>query len=104
MGSWGMFRSRARVALALQGGGAHGAFTWGVLDALLEHTDHPIVAASGTSAGAMNAVVMAHGLLQGGREGARAALHAFWQGLGRAVPWDAMKLVSGDGDTLSSTG
>lgn len=101
---WPWTRSRARVALALQGGGAHGAFTWGVLDALLEHTDHPIVAASGTSAGAMNAVVMAHGLLEGGRDGARAALDAFWRQLGRAVPWDAMKLLAGDGDTLSTTG
>jgi len=101
MWPWRLPASRARVALALQGGGAHGAFTWGVLDALLEHTSQPIVAASGASAGAMNAVVLTHGLLNGGRDGARAALAAFWQALGRAVPWDAMKLLSGDGDTLS---
>ncbi|HET7527901.1 MAG TPA: patatin-like phospholipase family protein [Burkholderiaceae bacterium] len=101
MWPWRLPPSRSRVALALQGGGAHGAFTWGVLDALLEHTGQPIVAASGTSAGAMNAVVLAHGLLEGGRDGARAALATFWQALGRAVPWDAMKLLAGDGETLS---
>jgi NTE family protein len=95
--------SRARVALALQGGGAHGAFTWGVLDALLEHTAQTMVAVSGTSAGAVNAALLAHGLLEGGRDGARETLAAFWQALGRAVPWDAMNLLSGDGDTLSPT-
>jgi NTE family protein len=92
------------VALALQGGGAHGAFTWGVLDALLEHTANPIVAISGTSAGAMNAVLLAHGLLEGGRDGARAALAAFWQDLGRTLPWDAMKMLGSGGDSLSATG
>jgi len=104
MWPWHWHRSRARVALALQGGGAHGAFTWGVLDALLEHTANPIVAASGTSAGAMNAVVLAHGLLEGGRDGARAALASFWQALGRVVPWDALKMLASDGATLSPSG
>ncbi|MBX3725963.1 MAG: patatin-like phospholipase family protein [Xanthomonadales bacterium] len=66
------------VHLALQGGGAHGAFTWGVLDALLEDGRIGFEGLCGTSAGAMNAVVMAHGLLSGGRDGARAALRAFW--------------------------
>jgi NTE family protein len=103
MWPWRPPPSRARVALALQGGGAHGAFTWGVLDALLEHTSQRIVAVSGTSAGAMNAVLLAHGLLEGGRDGARAALAAFWQALGRAVPWDAMKLLSSNGESLSPT-
>jgi NTE family protein len=93
---------RARLALALQGGGAHGAFTWGVLDALLEHTPNPIVALSGASAGAMNAVLLAHGLLDGGRDGARAALAGFWQGLGQTVPWEALGLLSGGGERLSS--
>jgi NTE family protein len=79
------FRHRTPVSLALQGGGAHGAFTWGVLDALLER-GVPIAAASGASAGAMNAVVLAHGLLQGGFEGARAALQAFWQAVAERVP------------------
>src|SRR5688572_23570487 len=49
------------LGLALQGGGAHGAFTWGVLDALLEQRANPIVAVSGASAGAMNALLLAHG-------------------------------------------
>ena len=67
------------VNLALQGGGAHGAFTWGVLDRLLEDGRLEIVAVSGTSAGAMNAVVLAQGLHQGGPRGARAALERFWR-------------------------
>jgi NTE family protein len=67
-----------RINLALQGGGAHGAFTWGVLDRLLEESGLELVGVSGVSAGAMNAVVMAHGLAAGGREGARAALSNFW--------------------------
>jgi NTE family protein len=64
--------------IALQGGGAHGAFTWGVLDRLLEHGDFAIDGLSGTSAGAMNAVVLADGYMKGGREGAREALERFW--------------------------
>ena len=62
------------VELALQGGGSHGAFTWGVLDRLLEEERVEIAGVSGASAGAMNAVVLAYGLLDGGREGARALL------------------------------
>ena len=69
---------RKPIKLALQGGGAHGAFTWGVLDRLLEEPDLQPVAISGASAGAMNAVVMADGLAAGGPDGARAALAAFW--------------------------
>ena len=72
-------RGIARVDLALQGGGAHGAFTWGVLDRLLEEPWLAFDGISGTSAGAMNAAVMADGLTAGGPEGARAALEAFWQ-------------------------
>lgn len=67
------------VDLALQGGGSHGAFTWGVLDRLLEEQGVTLDAISGTSAGAMNAAVLAHGLLAGGRDGARRALHDFWR-------------------------
>lgn len=67
------------IDLALQGGGAHGAFTWGVLDRLLEETWLTIEAISGTSAGAMNAAVLADGHAAGGAEGARAALEAFWR-------------------------
>lgn len=68
-----------KIDLALQGGGAHGAFTWGVLDRLIEDSRLQLDGISGTSAGAMNAAVMAHGLLEGGREGARAALEDFWR-------------------------
>jgi NTE family protein len=67
------------VDLALQGGGSHGAFTWGVLDRLLEEPSLQFDGISGTSAGAMNAVVMASGLLQGGPAGARVALEGFWR-------------------------
>jgi NTE family protein len=75
------------VRLALQGGGAHGAFTWGVLDALLEDGLRP-EAVSGTSAGAMNAVAMAQGWMEDGRDGARAALRRFWTALGGLLPVD----------------
>jgi NTE family protein len=77
------------MALALQGGGAHGAFTWGVLDVLLESGRFEPRAASGASAGAMNAIVLAHGLARGGREGAREALAAFWHAVGTRLPFDA---------------
>lgn len=72
------------IELALQGGGAHGAFTWGVLDRLLEDDRIVIEGISGTSAGAMNAVVVADGLDVGGKEGARKALERFWSGVSRA--------------------
>ena len=74
--------------LALQGGGAHGAFTWGVLDALLEDGRIEFDGLSGASAGAMNAVVLAQGWLEGGRDGARAALRRFWTALGETMPLD----------------
>ncbi len=64
--------------LALQGGGAHGAFTWGVLDRLLEEPWFAIEAVSGTSAGAMNALMLAEGWRKGGAQGAREQLSAFW--------------------------
>jgi NTE family protein len=67
------------VDLALQGGGAHGAFTWGVLDRLLEEPRIAIDGISGTSAGAMNAAVLSDGFAQGGRDGARSALESFWR-------------------------
>ncbi|MGA7384272.1 MAG: patatin-like phospholipase family protein [Methylocella sp.] len=72
------------VSLALQGGGSHGAFTWGVLDYLLEDGRLDIEAIAGTSAGAMNAVVLAEGYLEGGREGARNSLAKFWQSISGA--------------------
>jgi NTE family protein len=69
--------------LALQGGGSHGAYTWGVLDRLLEESDLTIRAISGTSAGAMNAVVLADGYRRGGREMAKERLHDFWTRIGQ---------------------
>ena len=74
------------VNRALQGGGAHGAFTWGVLDRLLEEPRIEVEGVSATSAGAMNAAVMAHGLTIGGRKGAREALEEFWHGIARVSP------------------
>ncbi len=70
------------VDLALQGGGSHGAFTWGVLDRLLEDDSLGMAGVSGTSAGALNAAVMATGWAQGGRQGAQVALRAFWEDVG----------------------
>ena len=71
--------TRKRINLALQGGGSHGAFTWGVLDRMLVYERIEIAAISGTSAGAMNAVVLADGIMVGGKEGAREALAKFWR-------------------------
>jgi NTE family protein len=70
------------VNVALQGGGAHGAFAWGVLDYLLEDGRLDICGISGASAGAVNAVVLAHGVSTGGHEGGRAALADFWRRVG----------------------
>nr|WP_310524651.1 patatin-like phospholipase family protein [Polymorphobacter sp.] len=67
------------VDLALQGGGSHGAFSWGVIDRMLEEDWIKLDGISGTSAGAMNAAVLADGLLDGGRAGAKAALEKFWK-------------------------
>lgn len=71
------------VNLALQGGGAHGAFAWGVLDRLLEDGRIDVDGVSGTSAGSMNAIVLAYGLIDG-KEGAREALHRFWKAISDA--------------------
>ena len=84
-----MFERRRSVAtktvnLALQGGGAHGAFTWGVLDRLLEDERIGLEGVSATGAGAVNAVVLAHGLTLGGRDGARTALANFWRRISHA--------------------
>ena len=72
-----------RLAIALQGGGSHGAFTWGVLDRLLQEPRFEIVAISGTSAGAMNAGILADGLRRGGAAEARKALARYWEDVGR---------------------
>ncbi|WP_375408764.1 patatin-like phospholipase family protein [uncultured Methylobacterium sp.] len=72
-------RTEKMVSLALQGGGAHGAFTWGVLDALIEDGRLGFEALSGASAGAMNAVILVDGWLEDGPQGARRALERFWR-------------------------
>jgi NTE family protein len=79
------------VDLALQGGGAHGAFTWGVLDRLLEESWLTFDGISGTSAGAMNAAVMASGFAHGGADGARAALEAFWKRVSDASKFSPLR-------------
>ncbi|RTR06540.1 patatin-like phospholipase family protein [Halomonas nitroreducens] len=92
-----------RIDLALQGGGSHGALTWGVLDRFLEDERLEIDGISGTSAGAMNAVVLADGLYRNGRDGARQALRCFWKAVSEAARfspiqrtfWD--RLVGNDG-------
>jgi NTE family protein len=88
------------INLALQGGGAHGAFTWGVLDYLLEDGRLRFEAASGTSAGAMNAVVLAHGLLDGGPDRAREALKKFWTAIAAGMP-SAATVASPDGQSVT---
>lgn len=80
-----------RVNLALQGGGAHGAFTWGVLDRLLEDERIEIEAASGTSAGAMNGAALAYGLISGGRDGAREMLKTFWQRVSQVAAFSPLQ-------------
>ncbi|MFN4058750.1 MAG: patatin-like phospholipase family protein [Roseinatronobacter sp.] len=86
-----------RINLALQGGGAHGAFTWGVLDRLLQEDRIEIAAVSGTSAGALNAAALKAGLVQDGRAGARRALERLWLQVGsvhdlRLTAWMAQAL------------
>jgi NTE family protein len=78
-------RASKVIDLALQGGGSHGALSWGVLDRILEDERLHINAVSGTSAGAMNAVVLAEGLRNGDREEARAALRDFWKAVSDAA-------------------
>jgi NTE family protein len=80
-----MNRAPVLVDLALQGGGAHGAFTWGVLDRLLEEPWLRIEGISGTSAGAMNAAVLADGFAADGADGARARLELFWKSVSDAA-------------------
>jgi len=99
--AWFARLSPPSLALALQGGGAHGAFTWGVLDALLEATDWPISAISGTSAGALNGAALAHGMLQGGRDGARAALERLWTAIGTQLPFEYFTAGTSDQPELA---
>jgi len=88
----------SRLNLALQGGGAHGAFTWGVLEALIEDPRIRFEGLSGSSAGAMNAVVMADGWAKGGRDGARQGLADFWTEVGRQLP--AGMVTQGESDAI----
>jgi NTE family protein len=86
-----MAADRLLIDLALQGGGSHGAFTWGVLDRLLEENWLHIAAISGTSAGAMNAAVLVSGWTEGGAEGARRALANYWQRVSRAAAFSPLQ-------------
>lgn len=86
-----MAQKPKRVNLALQGGGAHGAFTWGVLDRILEDGRLEIAGVSGTSAGAINAVALADGFTRDGPEGARAALDRFWRSVSEAGKYSPLK-------------
>ncbi|MBV8192274.1 MAG: patatin-like phospholipase family protein [Alphaproteobacteria bacterium] len=83
--------SKRRINIALQGGGAHGAFAWGVLDRLLEDDRLEIEGIVGTSAGAMNAVVTAYGLTLGGGAGARERLCAFWRSVSDAARFSMLQ-------------
>ncbi len=88
-----------RISLALQGGGAHGAFTWGVLDTLLGDSRVRFEGLSGSSASAMNAVDQANGWMHGGRDGARKGLADFWAGIGRRMPIGVV--TRGEGNAIS---
>ena len=100
---------RKTINLALQGGGAHGAFTWGVLDRFLEDGRVEIEAISGTSAGAINAVVLADGFARGGAEGARERLRLLWDEVGRAAALSPIRrgpfsVLTGDWNLDTSLG
>ena len=88
----GLWWRTQRLNLALEGGGAHGAFTWGVLDRLLEEEGLSIGWISATSAGAVNAVALAAGLAEGGRPAARAKLRAVWEAVAKAGLPDLLRL------------
>jgi NTE family protein len=93
-------RAGLDLNLALQGGGAHGAFTWGVLDRLLEDTRVNIRAVSGASAGAVNAVALVDGFAAGGRAGARAKLDAVWHSVIDKARWGALGTMSDRSPTM----
>jgi NTE family protein len=84
-----------KLSLALQGGGSFAAFTWGVLERLLEEPSIAIDTISGASAGAVNALLLACGLAEGGREGARARLNRFWSRLMHEASFRSLMLVGG---------
>ena len=101
---------RKPLSLALQGGGTHGAFAWGVIDRLLEEDCFTIDGIVGTSAGAMNAAVTAYGLAVGGAAGARERLHAFWKRIADSArfsllqppPWERYLNRAGTGNLDNS--
>lgn len=96
-----------RINLALQGGGAHGAFTWGVLDTLLEAGGIEIGWVSAASAGAVNAVALAAGLAEGGRDGGRAKLHEVWHAVHKAAVPDLLRhnpFLSGISNLAATSG
>ncbi|MDR0555849.1 MAG: patatin-like phospholipase family protein [Holosporaceae bacterium] len=76
--------NKKRISIAMQGGGSHGAYTWGVLDRLLQEKDLLVEGVSGTSAGGMNAVAVAQGIINGGNEGARQLLAEYWKANSKA--------------------
>src|SRR5216683_4499966 len=84
-----------RLSLALQGGGSFGAFTWGVLDRLLDEPECDFDAISGASAGAVNAVLLACGLVEGGRQGAQSRLQRFWTRMTNDASFRSVLLVGG---------
>src|SRR5258705_9170811 len=84
-----------RLSLALQGGGSFGAFTWGVLDRLLEEPACEIDAISGASAGAVNGVLLASGFVEGGQEGARTRLRRFWRRITEEASFRSLMLIGG---------
>ena len=96
--------SPPRLNLALQGGGAHGAFTWGVLEGLLEDPRICFEGLSGSSAGAMNAVAFADGWMKGGRDGAQHGLADFWTEIGKQLPPAMVTRGAGDDIGLSPAG
>ncbi len=89
--------TRKTINLALQGGGSHGAFTWGVLDRLLEENSLEIKAISGTSAGSMNGACLANGLIKGSNLDARNKLDEFWYKVSQINPYDSFnqKIIRG---------
>jgi NTE family protein len=84
-----------RLSLALQGGGSLGAFTWGVLDRLLEEPNCRLDSISGASAGTVNAVLLASGFVDGGREGARTQLRRFWRRMTDEASFRSLMLIGG---------
>src|SRR5262249_56144088 len=90
-GGW----SGERVLVAVEGGGSFAAFTWGVLERLLEEPSCNFDCISGASVGAINATLLASGLVQGGREGARRQLARFWQRMTNETSFRSLMLVGG---------